>query len=252
MPVDNFETYKYYSVGKNGKIRSTGGEDKDVEYDFLYGILTSIDLKEDVYEGEKNFKWHFKLETPEHDHVEILQMGEGSSAARGLMISLMSIPGPIYQIRVIPYKHKPDGYDKTFTNLSVRYRNEPDGDWEKIEWDQTILDHLPPSREGDNDNRERRIYIRQLAVRIKKQKLNNHLIDVTSKESSKREVMDQRTGEVKDAPREFDGIEAAEATYGPPKTSLGPARGQQPRRQPAPVKEPPLPDFDDVDDDLPF
>ena len=237
MPAGHRPSINYYSINKNGKIRSTSGNDKDTEYDFLWGVLVGIDRMKDSYEGDVHHKWHFKLEDPLHGSMDVLQIGEKSSAARGLIMSLISIPGIIRQIKITPFNKNHDG--KTYTNVWLECREHEADPWENSpEWTKQVVDHMPEQKEvklSDGsivlDDGERRKYIMGLAARIKKTKINapktNGLADG--------ERMDPATGEV------MDHTAASEAAY----------------REPAPEKVKQIPeeihtDFDDMDDDLPF
>lgn len=231
-PVGTRPSINYYSINKNGKIRATSGEDKNAEYDFLWGVLTGIDLHKDEFEGETVYKYLIKLEGPLHGEQDILQVGEASSAARGIILSLYSIGGKINQVKLTPYNKIIDG--RTYTNVWIEHRSHQDNDWGKTpEWDKVAVDHMPEQKEivlSDGrkilDDGERRKFIRGLAARIKKNKLNVR----------ETEYVDEATGEV------YDGRQLAEATYAPP---------------PAPEKhkatqEEIHADFQDMDDDLPF
>ena len=240
MPVGHRPAYNYYSINKNGKIRSTSGDDKNEEYDFLWGILSGIDLQKDEWEGEVIYKYHFKLEDPIEGGVDILQVGEASSAARGIIMSLMGLD-KICQVKFTPFTKTSDG--RTYTNVWVEHRTHVNNDWEKCpEWAKDVIDHLPDVNEVELsdgrsilDDGERRKYIRGLAARIKKTKLNT-LPESTGTGLNPGERVDDRTGEV------IDHSSATNAAYGAP--------------APEKVKQKPeelhADDFDDMDDDLPF
>ena len=230
MPVENTESYSYYSISREGKIRSTSGPDKGEQYDTIWGNLVGIDLMTDEYEGEKIMKWHFKLEDPEHSKVEILQVGEASSAARGIIMSLVSIEGNVHQVKFSPYRSSHGG--KEYTNCAVYHRYDETAPFDKTpKWSKQMMDGLPDVEEIQLSDRKvfddgpRRIYIRQLAAHVKKQKLNLRKEQTTEK-------VDEDTGEVLNP-------DPAQAAYGEP---------------PAHVKQQPeeIHNFEDIDDTLPF
>ena len=232
MPVEKGKTFSYFSISKEGKIRSTSGNDKDEKYKFIWGVLVGIEFVKDSWEGETIYKYHFKLEDPSHGSMDILQVGEASSAARGMIMSLISIPGNIHQVKFTPFNKNHDG--RTYTNVWVEHRTHEADPWEDTpEWDKKITKHLPDIKEvklsdGRNilDDGERRKYIRGLAARIKKTKLNLR----------PDEVVDEETGEI------MDGRQAAESAYGEP----APEKVTQQREE---LHEH---NFDDMDDSLPF
>jgi len=175
MPVGHSDhsSRKFYSISKDGKIRhknrATG---QDEYYDHIEGILTKIDLVEDEYEGEISHKYHFYLEDEQHTQTDVLQVGEPSSAARGIIMSLFSIQGPIGWIRIAPYqKDAPDG--KKYTNVWFEHNGQT------VDWNQNALDRVPEVKEvihnGKHfgfDDSERRQFYRQLAAVVRNQKIN--------------------------------------------------------------------------------
>lgn len=169
MPVGHQPTRRYFSISKEGKVRYKDPDTKQEHlYDFIEGILTKIDLVQDEYEGEVIYKWHFHLEDKEHTQTDVLQVGEASSAARGIIMSLFSVDGPIEHIYVRPYKKK----DVKYTNVWFEHNGET------VDWDEQLIEALPEVDVIDtgykkipNDG-ERRKFIRGLAARVKKQKLN--------------------------------------------------------------------------------
>lgn len=206
MPVEEIKTVKWYSINKKGRIRSTSGADKDHQYESLWGVLVGIELKEDVYDGEETFKYQFKLEDPIHSHLEILQVGEASSAARGIIMSLFSIPTErIHLVNFAPYTKTVD--EKTYTNVWVKYAEDTGQQWQDTEWDKVVMEHLPDVKEvkvRDKtylDDTDRRKYIQGLAARIKKTRLNIRADQVQSKE-----VVDEDTGEVLDGRKVADDV----------------------------------------------
>lgn len=249
MPVEEIKTVKYYSINKNGRIRSTSGQDKDQQYESLWGILVGIELVEDSFEGKKNYKYQFKLEDPLHDHLEILQVGEASSAARGIILSLMSIPGRINLVHFSPYQKTVD--DNAYTNVWVKHADKTGQAWQEIEWDKKLTDHLPPQKEvrfGDRvelDDWERRKYIRGIAARIKKTKLNlrEDQVEQSGLKSTESITPD---GEI------VDKASATRAVYEDPRPAPEKVT-QRPQELHSKENEDGYKSvFDDADDDLPF
>lgn len=246
MPVENQDKYTYYRVNKEKKIECTSkGSNKGNEYDLLWGELIDINRVQDSWEGKPYHKFELTFRSPINQEIEILQIREGGSAARGLMFSLYSIPGTIRQVRIKPYEGKDDEGNK-YTNLSLAYRDHESQDWQKIpEWPEELINALPPPKEyqlpsgrSDLDYSEQIKYIQRLFVRIKKQKIRK-IVEVTSKDSPEREMMDTATGEVI-----RDGRRISDDLYKDPEPTLPP-----PAQQAPPVL---TDDFDDMDDDLPF
>lgn len=176
MPVEKATYYKYYSMNKNGRIRSTSREERGAEYRSIWGFFCGIELITDVWRGKRIKKYHFKLRQPGSDTTEILQIREGSSAARGIIFSLMSIPEEkIRYVRFSPYRKKYRG--AIYTNVWVEYKTNASGEWKGVEWREELIDHLPEQTEIELmdrvvlDDSERRKYIRGLAARIKRTKL---------------------------------------------------------------------------------
>jgi hypothetical protein len=220
MPVGVHDKKNYYSISKDGKIRYKSGNQEHL-YDYIEGNLTKIDLVKDEYEGEVNFRYHFYL--TDSNVTDILQVGEQSSAARGILLSLVSIAGPIQKIKIAPYAKTKDG--KTYTNVWFEHNGQTS------DWDKAILEQIPPVEEvklqsGKTflDDSARVAFFRKLAKRAK-----SKIYDAPT------EIVDQHTGEITntlDAPHPYGTIS---------------------HPAPQPVKGFDLPEnMDQIDDDLPF
>lgn len=180
MPVKNRKPVTYFSISKfdpsdRDKKRSckvrTKQDGKEYFYDVIEGLIVRIELEKDEYEGEKKFRWAFHFEDENHDALEILTVGETSSAARGIITTLASIEGPLGWISIAPYPKKgEDG--KVYTNTWIEHNGET------VDWLDVIKDNVPETKEvpvGDKiyiDDSDRRRYYRALVARIKKEKLN--------------------------------------------------------------------------------
>lgn len=168
MPVGHAPSKRFFSISKNGKIRY---KDRDTNqehfYDYIEGILTKIDLVKDEYEGEEIYKWHFYLEDEHHTQTDVLQVGEASSAARGILMTLFCVDGPIGHVYISPYK-KPDS---KFTNVWVEHNRQT------VDWKEEVKNAIPEAQVvqiGTRqivDDTERRKFFRLLAARIKNEKL---------------------------------------------------------------------------------
>lgn len=244
MPVENQEKFTWYKINKEGRIECTSkGPHKGHEYDILWGILVGIEPKEDSWEGETYYNYHLHLQHPADDSIEILQVRESSSAARGIMLSLYCIPGQIRQVRFNPYRSTYQ--DKTYTNVSLMYRDHESDTWEKVpEWPKELTEHLPPVKEitltnGKKviDDGDRVKYIRGIYARIKKQKLTGAGEDTRKRPSGAiSEQVDPDTGEI------ITSItDASEALYRSPAQA-------KPALEANVIPD----DFEDMDDDLPF
>ena len=164
MPVGNKPKSNYYSISKTGKIRHKGKDGNEYFYDFIEGRLVKIDLVEDVYEGEVINKYHFYLEGDEE--TDVLQAGESSSAARGIIMSLACIEGPIGVVRIAPYLKEHEG--KTYTNVWFEHQGHT------VDWKKEYVSRVPdveelPTKGGKvyRDDTLRREYYRRMAQYIK-------------------------------------------------------------------------------------
>jgi hypothetical protein len=171
MPVGHAPSKRYFSISKKGKIRYKDyNENKEYLYDYIEGILTRIELVEDTYEGEVITKWHLYLEDRDHSQIDVLQVGEASSAARSIITSLYCTPGQIGHIKISPYLKKVDG--TSYTNVWYEHEGET------VDWDKKVLEAVPDVEEvmvGSKrvlDDSERRKFFRALASQVKKKKLN--------------------------------------------------------------------------------
>lgn len=241
-PVKNRTPITYYSISREGKIRhkdSRTGVEKI--YDTIEGYLVSIQLKEKEYEGEKRTVWYFTFEDKEHDQMDILQVGEASSAAHGILTSLASHPGNLGWVSISPKLSKPDDKGKQYTNVWVEI------DGKTTDWLPAIKNNIPeleevrlPSGKKILDNSKRLDFYRGVAAKVKKEKLN-----------LREEEYDKQKQERKKKPLNPTDDNRRSG-----------ASNKQPKHQP----EPPPPEdedlggkdlnsidnWDDIDDDLPF
>jgi hypothetical protein len=254
MPTFNKPTRKYYTISKedspDGLIRHKDHSGQVHHFGGLEGILTSIDLVKDEYEGQIQMKWQFKFEDRDHSQVDILQIGEGASAARGLIISMVSCPGEIGWVSLSPYRKEYEG--STYTNLYVKINRE------EVEWDEQVIDNLPGVQAEEYKGREfiddsaRRKYVRQLARRVMDNQMAGRMVhdedkmvtpenppQIPQDHSSGASVDKQSNQKPKEQPQQANGMQQAEKLYGQP--------GKKPEQDV---------NMDgwekDIDDDLPF
>lgn len=212
MPVEQYTPTNYFTINKEGDIRGSSKQVKDQVFQSIWGVLVGIDLKEDEWEGEKIFKYQFKLEDPAHGQLDILQVGEKSSAARGIIMSLTAMDGPIRQVRFSPFTKKAGSEGKTYTNVWVSQRDHQDQPWQDTpEWPKEMVEGMPEVETmiiGDQkvlNDWERRKYIRQMAAHLKKHRLN---IRAHQSNDDLPDNVDPDTGEV------MDGKQQGETLYG--------------------------------------
>lgn len=244
MPVEERKEISYYSL-RDGRITKTNDPNKGHQYESLWGKLVSIDHVKDSYEGEIFYKWHFKLEHPDPtiDSLDILQIGERASAARGLIASLLMIPrDTIHLIHMRPYTQRTDE-GREYVNIWLQWADSTGEAWKDVEWNKDIIDQIPDVAEVKGasgktflDDTDRIVFVRKMAARIKKKHLPGGVPKATEK-------VDPQTGEI------TSGADAAETMYKQPpervrQTSSGKVDQQMPAIDSA--------DFDDMDDDLPF
>lgn len=235
MPVQNRKPIIFYTVSRNHKIRRTSeGPQKNEEYDMIWGILTSIKLMEDSYEGRPTYKYYFNFEPPSHDCTEILQAGQSSSCARGIILSLASIPGKIRQVRIRVYKAETERSE--FTNAYVEYRDNSEQEWKKIEWDKEIVEAMPASEpvmirgREEWDDTKRLHFLEKLRKMVSEKKLEGGGPDTPGHTHP-------------DHMGDNDMLERQSTTE---------TKQQSPGRHTPKPSEFKLDDMDDVDDDLPF
>lgn len=239
MPVEEIKSVNYYSLN-DGRVTATNGPHKGTQYESIWGVLVGIEHVKDEYQGETIYKWHFKLESPNHDQLEILQVGEKASAARGIISSLLMIPrDTIKMVHLRPYVTPAQESGREFTNVWVQWADDTGEAWKDVEWNQEIIDAIPSAKEIKLDNGrvvyddgERILFVRKMAARIKKQRI------VQASESEK---VDGNTGEV------FDGKKQAETAYGDPAPEKVKQQSTSEVDQHMHHNN-----FDDLDDDLPF
>jgi hypothetical protein len=248
MPVFEKQRTKYYTISKedhpDGLIRHKDMSGQIHHYGGLEGILTSIDLKEDEYEGEINMKWYFRFEDRDHSMVEILQIGETSSAARSLIMTLISCEERVGWVKIAPYRKNVDG--KTYTNLWTEVNGQT------IEWKEEVIGNLPEVKEvmvGDKpvlDDTARRKYVRMLARRVMDHKISGTIVheDGTEADYSGQEPPEQPAGD--SSPQAPDGKQQAEQLYDHKKETLS---NDSPGQKKDEVN---MDGWEDIDDDLPF
>ena len=229
MPVGNNKTVLWYSVN-NGKIRHRAGEDESF-FDYIEGNLISIDKHTDKWAGKPVPKYQFKFEPDDHSYTEILSMGENSSALRGVLASLTTIPEKaIRQVRFRPYINAKnfDGDEVEFTNVDVSYRASSGQPWQRlIEDESTQGMYKKIFRLMPQDENERVEYLRRMAESIK------HRLNHPSDIPARRTKVDESTGEI------IDHSEPARDLYNKPEKHR-------------PVPQEIYDDIPDNDDDLPF
>ena len=249
----------YYTISRQATVRHKNKLNEEEHYDYIEGLLTDIKLIEDEYDGDKRYVWHLVFEPEDGTYQEILQVGESSSAARGIIRSLFSVQGPIGWVKIGPYSKKPEGYDKAFTNVWFEHEGHT------VEWLPQLLEHEPDTEEHYInekpiiDDTKRRHYYRKLVKRIVPR------LSGQRQHPSGPKRVDQETGEVTREEEESQQPRRAGAGRNPERPE--PAQ-QEPhpadRRQVsdntygkgqgagAEQQGPDLQDWDDVDDDLPF
>ena len=238
MPVGNKPPTNYYSIAKDaGKIRYKKGEDVYL-YDFIEGDLAKLELVEDEYDGEPSNKYHFHLTSQDGTETDILQVGESSSAARGILMSLICIDGPIQHIRVAPYLKEHEG--RTYTNVWFEHNGQT------VDWKESITSKVPdieriPTKSGKEftDDTERRQFYRRIAVELKKRLGQEAPAPIPTAQP---QPVNQQTGEI----REESRGEAGDRAYN------NKPSGEYKRPKPNDYVDSAARLTDDVDDDLPF
>lgn len=232
---------------EGGRIRHRDRNGNETFYGEIEGILTGIELVKDEYEGAVNWKYHFRFEDQAHSQVDILQVGENASAARGILTTLICCDDPegIGWVKVSPYLGESDG--TTYTNVWVEVNGHT------VDWKDEVVESIPDVKvftnaigEKNIDSSERRMFFRRIAKNITTKKLAGKVVHQLD------EHVDQGTGEVNYAsqpqrepgsrePRqpEADGKAMAERLAGDP----------HPAEEPEPVD---MTGWDEVEDDLPF
>lgn len=254
MPVSKKSVKNYYSFLKNSEKTPEGGRIRHVDrngneefFGDIEGILVGIELVKDEYEGAVNWKYHFKFEDQAHQQIDILQVGETSSAARGLLTTLVSCEEPIGWVKVSPYLKDSDG--TTYTNVWTEVNGAT------VDWKDEVKAAIPDVVETKNaigekqiDDSERRMFFRRIAKNITQKRLAGHVTH---------ERVDPETGEVTsggpvnpNAPQ-LNGGNGAEDMYARPEG--------EPPKHPAEQEKPEekagvdMSGWDDIEDDgLPF
>lgn len=241
MPVGKNKTVIWYSI-YNGKIRHKN-DDGDEYFDYIEGNLVSIERVKDTYKGQPQTKYYFKIEPDDHSYVEILKVGENSSALRGLLAALTTIPEDnIRQVRIRPYTTTEtfDGEPVEFTNLDVSYRNHSGQEYKRlVEIESTHPTWRKIFHDMPDDENERSEFLRRMAEhnigRLNHPPQNEGL--------QPGESLNHNTGEVTDHKR------ATEDTYGGTDVP-GPARPEKDEIHKQGGRNDDY--FKDMDDDLPF
>jgi hypothetical protein len=216
---------------------------------------------EDSYEGRKVYKYNFRFEEPDHSGINILQAGESSSCARGILISLASINGPIRQVKIRVYKADTDVGE--FTNAHVEYRDESSEPWVKAEWRKSIMDRMPPAQKvtirgrEEWDDTERLRFLESVSKHIAEKKLDvtglHYEGNETQEEPNHQEYEEQQQPDYQPQntqpphPAETNQMPSGGEVYGPPKqTNQAPEKFKPKPATPSDFN------LDDIDDDLPF
>lgn len=166
MPVGANKTTNYYSLSKEvPKVRHKTQDGRELFFDYIEGLLTRIDHVEDEYQGRKVYKFMFHFEPSDHSYKDILQVGENSSAARGILMSLYNVKGPIQHVKVAPYHKEHNG--RNYTNVWFEHNGET------VDWDKSITSKVPPVRTINaggremKDDADRIDFFRRMANQIK-------------------------------------------------------------------------------------
>lgn len=238
MPFEKRQAYKYASISKenhpHGLIRHKDRDGNEYHFGTIKGILTQIELKKDEYQGEERFVYHFKFEDREHTEVNILQIGEAASAARGLLTTLMCCEEPIGWVSVSPYRKEYEG--KEYTNVWVEVNGHT------VEWKDEVKQKIPDTREVEFggkihiDDGKRRKWFRKVAEHISQEKLHGGIYHSAIQPEAKAERAETAG---------MNGKQQAEALHGDPEPSLSERSSQEDNDT---VDMSDL----DVDDDLPF
>lgn len=217
MGLGNSPDMIYLSISKDtGKIRCKDG-DSEVHYDYMEGVLESVELRRESYQGSEFYKYYFMFRDGEQ--VLALQSSEGSSFSRSLLNSLCGLDDMGVVVRVTPYQKSYQ--ERTYTvpyvtvgGASVSWAVAPEGipDAERVQvGDKMVL-----------DDKARREFFRKMAARV-----NARLESV--------EVDESGLG---------DTGGPAEAVYGGDSSDGGAGGGDSDGSG--------LPEIDDYDDELPF
>ncbi len=238
MPVGNKPPTNYYSIGKDtGKIRYKKGNDEYL-YDFIEGRLVRLELIEDEFEGEPSNKYHLHLANEDGTATDILQVGESSSAARGILMSLICIDGPIQHIRIAPYQKDHEG--RVYTNVWFEHNGNT------VDWKESITSKIPDveriatkSGKEFTDDADRRQFYRRIAIELKK-RLGQAQSDPIPQ--ARTEQVNEHTGEITEEPKGDAGDRAYNTKPSP----------EYKRPKPNDYVDSAARLTDDVDDDLPF
>ncbi len=254
MPTFERTSRRYYTISKEdhpeGLIRRKDREGNVYHTGGIEGILTSIELKEEEWEGERQIKWHFKFEDRAHSQTDILQIGETASAARGLLMTLVSCPGKAGWVSVAPYRSKNE--DKTYTNVWVEINGQT------VDWLEEVQENLPEveyvevgDKQVPNDT-DRRQYVRKLAQRVLNEKLAGTIVHPDGTEatySGDEAPTPAETQPQKKNPSQPTGHAPAETLYGEDE----PAETAEPQTKVPPKEnDVDMTSWEDIDDDLPF
>ena len=153
MPVGTQNTRQYYRLnGKSAQIE-TGTKDNLTTYDYIEGNLSSINYKEDEYEGDTYYKYELIFTSEQGE--EVLQVTADTVAANGILNCLAwaaEEKGGIGWVKIRPYK--PTGARYTAVWMEM--------DGEKMEW---LVDY----KKTPSEPSKRQAYFKRFYERVKEQ-----------------------------------------------------------------------------------